>query len=357
MIGVYQGDNFPGVISANIANGGCLTFVFTSDSSVVRSGWRADISCELPPSCVFPTSLTLDDVTDSTATLYWFENNNPPASEWEIEYGISGFTQGSGTFITVNSNLSTIAGLFSETEYDVYVRAVCDVNDKSSWSLVLPFTTDSEPVIPPVCGGIFVDTGNTIANYQPSENYTITIFPDNVGEYVNVTFTSFNVELAWDGLMVYNGANTSSPLFDSGSAYNRATCPNGAWTGTGDFAATSFTSTDSSGALTFVFTSDNLIEKSGWEANVTCSILGVSEISFNSIIVYPNPAKDLITVALKDFQTDVIIKIYTIQGQEVNKELGVNGTTDIDISNLSSGVYFINIIDNKKIFTKKFIKE
>lgn len=159
MIGVYQGDNFPGVISANIANGGCLTFVFTSDSSVVRSGWRADISCELPPSCVFPTSLTLDDVTDSTATLYWFENNNPPASEWEIEYGISGFTQGSGTFITVNSNLSTIAGLFSETEYDVYVRAVCDVNDKSSWSLVLPFTTDSEPVIPPVCGGIFVDTG------------------------------------------------------------------------------------------------------------------------------------------------------------------------------------------------------
>src|SRR5690606_35996870 len=65
----------------------------------------------------------------------------------------------------------------------------------------------------------------------------------------------------------------STPIISSGSTYNRTTCPNGAWTGSTVYSANghSFTSTHSSGALTFVFTSDGSYGFLGWEASVTCA--------------------------------------------------------------------------------------
>lgn len=45
-LGTYNGLNSPGTVSASPANtSGCLMFVFTSDGSVVNSGWVAAISC------------------------------------------------------------------------------------------------------------------------------------------------------------------------------------------------------------------------------------------------------------------------------------------------------------------------
>ncbi|MEZ4985132.1 MAG: hypothetical protein R2795_08880 [Saprospiraceae bacterium] len=73
--------------------------------------------------------------------------------------------------------------------------------------------------------------------------------------------------------MIHDGANTSAPIFSSGSTYNRTTCPNGAWTGTAGFFSqwNDFTSTDASGCLTFRFTSDGSGERAGWAASIACS--------------------------------------------------------------------------------------
>ncbi|QLH30778.1 MAG: hypothetical protein HWD63_16240 [Candidatus Parvibacillus calidus] len=90
---------------------------------------------------------------------------------------------------------------------------------------------------------------------------------------MTVYFTAFNTESSWDGLMIYDGPDATYPLISSGSNYNNPpTCPDGAWTGTGAFSAAgqSFTSTDASGALTFVFKSDGSFNYSGWAANITC---------------------------------------------------------------------------------------
>src|SRR5690606_41658384 len=106
-----------------------------------------------------------------------------------------------------------------------------------------------------------------------SSDLTVTIFPDNPGDLVTVSFTAFNTESGWDGLMIYDGDSTSAPFISSGSTYGRTTCPIGAWTGATTYSANghSFTSTHSSGALTFVFTSDVSYDESGWAASITCA--------------------------------------------------------------------------------------
>ena len=66
-------------------------------------------------------SLTASNITFSSADLSWVSNGSEIS--WNIEYGVSGFGQGSGTIINVNSNPYTLTGLSSATNYDYWVQA------------------------------------------------------------------------------------------------------------------------------------------------------------------------------------------------------------------------------------------
>ena len=123
-------------------------------------------------------------------------------------------------------------------------------------------------------GTAFYDTGGPTANYSNNETQVWTFTPTNPGEKVSVRFDSFETEQGYDGLMIYDGPTTSSPIISSGSTYNRISCPNGAWTGIGAFSAEglTFTSTAPNGELTFRFTSDSSISYRGWEACTTSGV-------------------------------------------------------------------------------------
>ena len=243
---------------------GALTFVFTTDNSNQEDGWDAYVSCV---SCLSPSELTASSFTTSQAELSW--ENSGIGTEWNIEYGVAGFTQGQGTVVSVTSNPYTLTGLNSNTFYDYYVQTDCGNGNTSDW--VGPYTF----VTAPVCGDTFYDNGGANGNYSPNLNQIYTIYPDTPGDVVTVTFNGFNMDEGNDGMLVYNGVDTNAPLIDSGSTYGRMTCPNGAWTGgPGDsFSAhgQSFTSTDLSGALTFVFISNTWTQNTGWEAEITCA--------------------------------------------------------------------------------------
>lgn len=99
----------------------------------------------------------------------------------------------------------------------------------------------------------------------------------NVGDKVKVTFTSFNIEATYDALYVYDGPDSSFPLIDSGNPATFSGFPAGGYYGTTN--PRPFTSTDPSGALTFVFLSDFSGSFTGWEADVTCTPLGVQDDS------------------------------------------------------------------------------
>jgi len=121
------------------------------------------------------------------------------------------------------------------------------------------------------CESEFYDTGGATGNYSNNENETWQIIPEN-GKVSSVEFVSFATEEGFDGLMVYDGPDSTYPIISSGFTSGNATCPNGAWTGTGEFSAegVTFISTHPSGILTFVFTSNETNNTEGWEANVSC---------------------------------------------------------------------------------------
>ncbi len=98
-------------------------------------------------SCPFPTALTASDISTTSAEINWTENGT--ATNWNIEYGPEGFTQGSGTSLSVTSKPYILNGLTSATNYDVYIQSDCGEGELSSWQGALSFATDCPTAISP----------------------------------------------------------------------------------------------------------------------------------------------------------------------------------------------------------------
>ena len=75
----------------------------------------------------------------------------------------------------------------------------------------------------------------------------------------------------------------------------------------------------------------------------------------NNIAIYPNPATNFIDIEtdLKDYS----ISIFDNMGKLISKEKVNQNKIQIDISNFSNGLYFIQLQNNDKMISKKFIKE
>lgn len=89
--------------------------------------------------CNTPTDLFLIEVTSNSVTFGWSENNE---TAWEIEYGPSGFTLGTGTVIQTSQSNLQVTGLQPATTYEFYVRANCGADGFSEYSDQLVVTTN-----------------------------------------------------------------------------------------------------------------------------------------------------------------------------------------------------------------------
>jgi archaellum component FlaF (FlaF/FlaG flagellin family) len=97
-----------------------------------------EFNWELIPTCVKPVIL---DVTpgDTMVDINW--TNPSSAANFQLEYGLDGFTQGAGTIINTTDTFATINGLSDDTDYEFYVRSICAPGDTSEWTVVNDFTT------------------------------------------------------------------------------------------------------------------------------------------------------------------------------------------------------------------------
>ncbi len=132
------------------------------------------------------TNITVDaaTITHSGATVIWTPGENN-GGNFEMEYGIHGFAHGAGTVVQVSATSYSLSGLTPETEYDVYVRALCDEQNVSEWSSVCKFRTSNV--------GIDAVNGNSeVTIYpNPAENNT-TIRVSGVEGEVMVTIVDMN---------------------------------------------------------------------------------------------------------------------------------------------------------------------
>lgn len=102
-----------------------------------------DISVLHAANCDWPTDCRTLSTTTTSATFSW---NGHGVGDYVIEYGSRGFAHGQGTTLTTNDDSITVTGLTANTNYDFYVRAVCNGTDSSNWSVARPFTTDCDEI-------------------------------------------------------------------------------------------------------------------------------------------------------------------------------------------------------------------
>lgn len=124
-----NGPNASGSLSGIASSTGPLTIQFTSDGSVQYGGFALAVSCA---TCGAPSQVAAQ-VNMTSATITWVEGG--ASTDWTLEYGPAGFTQGQGTTVNVSGTPSaSLTGLTANTTYDVYVQTDCGAGDLSEWT-------------------------------------------------------------------------------------------------------------------------------------------------------------------------------------------------------------------------------
>ncbi|TPD66067.1 hypothetical protein [Flavobacterium microcysteis] len=80
-------------------------------------------------SCGKVESVTFS-TTPAAVTLYFTGGNN--ANSFKVEYGPSGFTQGTGTSVVTSNTQVEITELIPSTTYDFYITGICSASESSA---------------------------------------------------------------------------------------------------------------------------------------------------------------------------------------------------------------------------------
>lgn len=88
-----------------------------------------------------------------------------------------------------------------------------------------------------------------------------------------------------------------------------------------------------------------------------CSTSVNEIIAVNKFYIYPNPAKEKITVMTSELINNTKLSIHSINGQQYIDLLITNPETQIDIATLQAGLYFIRLQNEKMVEVVKMIKE
>ena len=87
-------------------------------------------------------------------------------------------------------------------------------------------------------------------------------------------------------------------------------------------------------------------------------MVSTTETLSKQIDVFPNPTTNTLSVSFNSLSGNTTIQLLNVQGQslmEVNDiEMG-NGFTELNVSTISNGVYFLRMIVENKVVTKRVV--
>lgn len=85
--------------------------------------------------------------------------------------------------------------------------------------------------------------------------------------------------------------------------------------------------------------------------------LSVDALSKLEFEMFPNPSSDNVFIRFSDNEENAMVTFYDYSGKKVYNQQVTRNNTKINVSNLSSGVYFVKVISDGKTGLKKFIKQ
>ncbi len=199
------------------------------------------------------------------------------------------------------------------------------------------------------CSGIFYDSGGPSdnidvgGNYLPNEDFTLTICPDSPDNSIEIVFNEFFTENNSDVLIIYDGEDTSAPVLASLSG-NLVDPDNN-----DPPIIYSSSNNNTSGCLTFNFTSNGSNQEQGWSAQLSC-IQPCPQID-NTITINPsNNSNSAFEACLNnelDFNVTSNLSLGDPDNLNYNWDFG-DGTTDfgdsVSHTYTNTGVYTVELV-------------
>ncbi|REG88930.1 choice-of-anchor L domain-containing protein [Winogradskyella sediminis] len=181
---------------------------------------------------------------------------------------------------------------------------------------------------------IFYDSGGEFTNYGDDENYTTTICPQDDDSFLIVNFTEFVTQLNQDILTIYDGDDITAEVI-------------GTYSGPMSPGFVSASDSNTSGCLTFVFTSNSSGSISGWEAEILCAT-ACQDIEASLTTTPEANASGVVSILpfeSVDFSADAI---FSVDGTDATYEwdFGDNNTaTGTEVSNVfgAAGTYTVTL--------------
>lgn len=120
-----------------------------------------------------------------------------------------------------------------------------------------------------------------------------------------------------------------------------------------DQPSTNFSTNDGETFRGLATSTDPRLRDLPYRVSGECSTLGTVEISNISLAVYPNPAKDVVNVSLKNAEVKSI-SVTNLSGQVV----ATSKISNVNVAALPAGVYVVKVLDSKgATHTSKIVKK
>ena len=342
---------YPG---ANTDDGSCIYVGCTDPTAAnynplatINDGSCTYFSCSDP----VPTGVAVNWTTDTKAEITWDNMNVSTClvDKYFVRYRVDNLDGTYGPWVTksggagnglcnfgLNTTVKRLQFLTSATTYQVKVKAFYCGNTSSSYSSPVSFTTGSD--CPPM-------TNLTVSTFN--NNYAKARFQwDSTGAYVfaRVALRVDTVAAAWQ---TAGGFGVNYPTLEvnkfglqQGESYRaqgRTFCdPN----------ITSYRSFWTSPIF--------------WTQPGQLPIRGEGGTTINNLDVYPNPSRDIfnVTFVAEDIQ-NLEVRVINVVGEvvytEALEQFVGEYTKQIDLTDNSKGVYFLEITTNSGVVNKKLI--
>ena len=243
------------------------------------------------------------------------------------------------------------------------------ISSHPSGALTVKFTSDGSVTKPgwnaeidkceaqDKCREDYTDTGGNSGNYENYAYKTRVFTPDTKGKKVALHFDYIDIEENYDYLIIFDGPSVN--WLDYKTHYS------------GSYKNEKIRSTHASGKLTTLFISDYSVTKLGWKAcvkDINTAFRGTTDhkkeqnMILNNTLIYPNPVASELHIIIPSMEKTIgnsEISILNILGKVVGNYIYKESAPSlkIDLSNLSTGTYFIKISNKKGVSTKKIMKQ
>ncbi len=338
--------------------------------SATASGLIA-VCVTTPSNCPAPLGPTVTNITNVSAQLNWVAPSNAPAgATYEIEYGLQGFTQGTGTSVTGLTGLTyQLTSLTPNSDYCFYLRLNCGATNGSStyvgpicFSTPLTVPTNDDPCGAVTLGAATVNgsTSGATTSAQPGiplPTCSSAQLPKDVWFAFTATTTSYRLTVT--GTAAGLVRVLTSPSCSAGPF---AQLPNGCFAGPGNnqnvgpvalsgltvgtryyVAVSGYGSADNPGSFTILGT-------------VTAT---KAQADTDALLVYPNPSNTgQLTLRLSNVSKAGEATLLNALGQVVaTKSLSATTEQTLNTRGLATGVYTLRVTVAGQVLTRKVVLE